>query len=170
MSIEKMEEMDMYSDEELEYQADRLLREHRFLGVENGIFRERDLDRRTARECSWYGEEDWEEGVVPRYEESRISWGEAIDHARLSAQQRQALRLMQRMCDAHGRVRQELVAEAMGLRQGTVSKLLCRAYPRILRAFHELETREPSDWATRLFWEEIAYKWRLIYRKRVTRR
>jgi predicted DNA-binding protein (UPF0251 family) len=151
-------------DEELERAADDLLRKNKSLGVAHGIYRECDLRRRTAREISLGADVEFiDPAILIGVRKPRVSLGELIELAHLTIRQRRAVRLMQRLG------RQNLVAASMGINRPAVSKLLARSFMKIQQAMDAVEEHQPADWAWRLWHEEIAYKMRLIYRKRVTK-
>jgi DNA-directed RNA polymerase specialized sigma24 family protein len=151
-------------DEGLERAADDLLRKHKSLGVAHGIYRECDLRRRTAREIALGADVEFvDSSVLVSDNRPRVSLGELVELAHLTAQQRRAVRLMQRLGKQH------LVAACMGINRPAVSKLLARSFVKIQQAMDVEEERLPADWARRLWHEELAYKVRLIYRKRITK-
>ena len=133
-------------------------------GVEQGIYRDEDLKRRTAREISMGLDIEWIEDniLADALDRPRVTLAEIIAEANLTSRQRQAVRLMQRL------KRQKLVAEKLGVTRRAISGLLYRAYIRVHEVFPELQNREPSPTGWRMWWEEQEYKRRLIYRKHKT--
>ncbi|MFA6691469.1 MAG: hypothetical protein WCR98_05765 [Saccharofermentanales bacterium] len=148
-------------DNALEYAADDLLRKNKSLGVAHGIYRECDLRRRTAKEISLGADVEFVEAKLFAGADSapKITVAELIEIANLTTRQRQACRLMMRLG------KQKHVAQAMNITQPSVAKLLSRAFLRIMEIKDRAESEQPSNWAYRLFYEELAYKRRLTYRK-----
>ena len=148
-------------DNALEYAADDLLRKNKSLGVAHGIYRECDLRRRTAKEISLGADVEFVEAKLFAGADSapKITVAELIEIANLTTRQRQACRLMMRLG------KQKQVAGQMGITQPSVARLLSRAYIKIMEIKDRAEAEQPSRWAYRLFYEELAYKKRLTYRR-----
>ena len=146
------------SEDDLERQADKLLRRTR------GIYSERDLQRRTYREIQAGIDFEWcDSNLIPEAG-GHIDLQDLESMAGLTARQHQAVRLMRRL------KHQDLVAAALSVTPAAVSQLLARACRKVMLALEEYREAAPSEEGWRLFMDEVRYKLRLIYRKRVTRK
>jgi len=160
--------LEEYSQREsMEWEADRLLRKAGFLkavdpdGDEPQIYRECDFRRAFRPEVQ--ADELSIQLAAERiaYDYPGVSLAEALPEARLTRQQRLAVKLMQRLEN------QANVGKVMKIKQSAVSLLLSRALERVREQASRMQAEIPSDDAERMFWAEIRYKRTIMYFKPV---
>jgi hypothetical protein len=145
-----------------EAESNRLLRAHRALN-KDGVYSESALARRTAAEILAGDLKVWSEDSMlfadRPDEETRVTFDELLSAVNITARQRRYYRLIKRLG------RYDLVAAECGVGDKAVRRTLARLFLRVHAAYPAVAESMPTDWARRLFNDELRCKFALVYHK-----